>query len=112
MITKNARKNYRELREKHYPYLISSHYALRDAEVRARKRQADIERQLVLANAKIRFLGAIGLIGAIASIVAVPLSIYLWMLAHDDFCALHGRKAVLSWMCPAKSRPLPAAGGG
>jgi hypothetical protein len=95
---------YSALRTNHIPHFVESYRTLVDAEVGAKEHQNRLDRQLIIAQAKITILGWFGLIAAIAAIVAIPLSIYLWTFAYEDFCSLHGKNAVLGLICSSSSQ--------
>ena len=91
--------NYKALRERHFPELVEYDRHLYDAEITAHIQQDQLENQLTIARAKVGIFGWIGAVGAISSIVAVPLAVYLWTLAYDDFCKLHGSRRVIATIC-------------
>jgi hypothetical protein len=91
--------NYTTLRTNHFPHFIDSHRRLVEAEVSVREQKSANDRALTIAQAKIGFLGVFSIVTGIAALVAVPLSIYLWVFAHDDFCKVHGKNAILGIVC-------------
>jgi hypothetical protein len=93
--------NYKTIRENHFPHILESYNRLTDAEVAARQQKTEMERQLTIARSKIKFLEWFGIISGICSIVAVPLSIYLWVWAYPDFCKAHPQTVVIRSFCPA-----------
>jgi len=92
---------YATLRENHFPHLLDAHRRLIEAEVGARETRAEKDRELMLAQAKITILSWFGLIAGLASVIAIPLSIYLWTFAYGDYCNLHGKNAALGFICPS-----------
>lgn len=96
--------NYGLLRDEHFPFLLASYRRLLDAEVGAKEERAALERSLTLARARIRIFEWLTGIGALASIIAVPLAFYFWLYAKSDFCAAHP-KSTFDIIC---DREVPA----
>lgn len=65
----NRRPNYNRLRDEHFPQLVEAHRELVDAEVAARQQKAALEREVLLARAKIRALGWFGLFASVCTVV-------------------------------------------
>jgi hypothetical protein len=100
--------NYGRMRGDHLPYLIQSYRKLLDAEISARHYKEQVDAELVRLRAKTKLLEWVGFLGALASIIAVPIAIYLWTLAYDDYCKLHGTNRVLGMLCSQEKSSAPA----
>jgi hypothetical protein len=82
-------ENYKKLRDNNFPQMLTSYRRLLDAEVGAKEERARRDYELVVARARIRIFEVLTGIGAVASIIAVPLAFYFWLYAKADFCAVH-----------------------
>jgi hypothetical protein len=70
----------------------------------AKGQQVAPDRELKIARSKIRTLKWLGIISGTITLFAVPLSIYLWTLAYDEYCKLHGHNVLLGIICPKNFR--------
>jgi hypothetical protein len=106
----NRKHNYEKLRDKHFPILLDSYEQLLDAEVSAKSAKEHLEYQLTIANAKIKILTIIGISGALASIIAIPLAIYLWVTGPQEFCRSHSQNFLFGGVCSlAATQSVPDA---
>jgi hypothetical protein len=95
----NRLPNYTALRTNHFPHFMDSHGRLVEAEVSVREQKSANDRALTIARAKIGAMGCFVIISGLAALLAVPLSIYLWTFAHEDFCKAHAQNIVFSSIC-------------
>ncbi len=91
--------NYGTLKVNHFPQLIDSYAKLVDAEVSAKEEKERIEVQLRRVEAKAKLYGIITLAATAASLIAIPLSIYLWVNTPQDFCKVHKSGIFAGMLC-------------
>jgi hypothetical protein len=105
----DRKKNYDELRSNHFSHIIDSHEKMLQAEVSAKAAKDETDRQLTIARSRIRLLEKIGLIGAICSIIAVPMSVYLWMVGPKAFCTAFSGYRLVDGACAYAAKYEPVA---
>jgi hypothetical protein len=102
--------NYAQIRTNHIPHLLSLHDELIDAQVSAEEERQRTERAIQIAGAKITGLTIFSVIAGICAIIAVPLSVYLWMYGKDEVCKAH---PWLTSICSVgqSTQSVPSTGG-
>jgi hypothetical protein len=103
------RQHYEDLRTTHIPSLIKSYSSIVDAEVAAKQEKSVIETALRRANTKVTVLSWFGLFASIVGIIAVPLSIYLWLYTPVEFCKKYGSTWGFQVVCSLSATPESAA---
>jgi hypothetical protein len=71
------KQNYDEIRNNHLDTLVNSYRSFETAEIDALFERAKLERQIVIKKGTIRILDLFSTVGAIASIIGVPLAFWL-----------------------------------
>jgi hypothetical protein len=95
-----ARKNnYGRLKREHIPHLIDSYNKLLDAEVSAKEEQERVQIEVRKAEAKAQIYGWFAILGTGASIISIPLSVYLWISLPQDFCKTHSTQFIARSVC-------------
>lgn len=103
---------YSRLRDDLFPYFVSSLPLLSQAEISARDAKSQIETELVRSRARIgrleRLNTGLGVFSAIVSVIgliSIPLSIFLWVWAKDDFCDAYGSRTYFKMVCVQTKQP-------
>jgi hypothetical protein len=107
----DRKRNYDELRKSHFPRLLSAHEQITDAEVHARAAKEEMERQVIIAKSQTRWMEYISIIGTIAGLIGLPLSVYLWQVGPKTFCVAYQGNAIADGLCAhaAKYEALSAS---
>ena len=123
---------YGQLRTNYFPHFLESHEALLDAEIAAREVKEKLTVELTRERAKTTRLERVNLglgifaaVVGVLSLIGIPLSVYLWLWAKEDYCEVHAKDKYLGVVCnyaPTKTHvaasrkdlvidmPLPIAG--
>lgn len=94
--------NYDAIRTNHLETLVKAHKKFESAEVDALYARAQLERTIKIKEGTLTALNVIGTLGAIASIIAIPLTLYL---ALSDWGALANWNFDLRWFRNDLARP-------
>jgi hypothetical protein len=85
-------QNYNQLRTDHFPYMAKAYDRVLDAEVAAEQIRQNLENELAIAQMAKSWWEWVGMIGGVASILAVFLSVYLWVWAKEDWCQRYAKQ--------------------
>jgi hypothetical protein len=90
---------------------LSAHEQITDAEVHARAAKEEMERQVIIAKSQTRWMEYISIIGTIAGLIGLPLSVYLWQVGPKTFCVAYQGNAIADGLCAhaAKYEALSAS---
>lgn len=91
--------SYKQLKKDHIPHLIDSYTKLLDAEVSAKEEQERVENEIRKTEARAKIYGWWAVAGTAASLISVPLSIYLWVSLPQDFCKTHSKQFIARNIC-------------
>ena len=81
--------HYKNIRENYLEKILSAYGRLVDAEIAARETLEQQQYEIKKANATINSLTILSIIASLCAIVAIPLSIYLWMYGKEEVCRSH-----------------------
>jgi hypothetical protein len=116
----DRQSNYGEIRANHFTHIIGSYQKLVDAEVAAKFKVAQLQDKVTIAQGSRDFLFWFTVATGAATLVSVPLAVYLWLNGPQSFCKRHSSSWAFAWVCsfaapdegsPAEGRPAPVAPG-
>jgi hypothetical protein len=108
----DRKKNYDALRSNHFQHLINAHEQITNAEAQAKAAKEEIERQLTIAKGKIKIMEWITVAGTVFGLLGclgLPLSIFLWMVGPQSFCAAHSTSTIFGYLCQFAATDEPNA---
>jgi hypothetical protein len=105
---------YGRLRTEYFPYFVAIHNDLLDAEIAARESRARLEVELARERARTTLLGRVNLglgifsaVTGLISLIGIPLSVYLWLWAREDFCEAYRDREYIGAVCRLAPPPKP-----
>ena len=98
--------NYARLRGDLFPYFVQALPLLSQAEISARDVRSQLNTELDRSRLRVRRLERVnlglGIFGAVVGflgLIGIPLSVFLWVWAKDDFCEVYGNRPYVGIVC-------------